>query len=199
MDMMSLDKTSIARALRLLALLLERADAAPVHLVVCGGASLIVTGLGPRTTTRDVDVLGIRAGDGVIHRADPLPEPLAAAARRVAADLGFDEHWLNAGPTAVLDFGLPAGLAERLQQVTFGARLCVSFISRLDQIHFKVFAAADQGPGRHVADLQALHPTAEEIEAAARWAMTHDPSAGFRSVLRDMLRKLGYGDVADKI
>jgi hypothetical protein len=39
----------------------------------------------------------------------------------------------------------------------------------------------------------------DEMEMAARWAMTHDVSDGFRATLRDMLSKLGYGDVADRL
>ena len=44
-------------------------------------------------------------------------------------------------------------------------------------------SAADRG-GYHIEDLRALEPTPDEIEAAARWAMTHDVSEGFAMVGR---------------
>ena len=66
--------------------------------------------------------------------------------------------------------------------------------SRLDQIHFKLFAMVDQGGGRHEADLRALSPTPGELAAAAHWSITQDPSPGYRSVLADALRVLGVND-----
>ena len=39
----------------------------------------------------------------------------------------------------------------------------------------------------------------EEMETAARWVMRQDPSEGFRTVLKDMLRKIGYGQAAERI
>ncbi len=94
--------------------------------------------------------------------------------------------------------GLPAGLAERLQFQRYGAHLTVHFIGRVDQIHFKLYAAADRG-GYHIEDLRALDPTPDEIETAARWAMTHDVSEGFVMVLKDLLRSLGYAESADRL
>ena len=69
-------------------------------------------------------------------------------------------------------------------------------MNRIDQIHFKVFAAVDSGPGRHVDDLRELRPSPDEIEKAAFWAMTHDRSVEFRMVLVSMLRQMGFKDVA---
>ena len=37
-------------------------------------------------------------------------------------------------------------------------------------------------------------PTPSELLEAARWTITHDPSAGFRRELLDALRFLGVGD-----
>jgi len=48
-------------------------------------------------------------------------------------------------------------------------------------------------------DLLKLNPTDEEIEAAARWSMTHDVSEGYRMVLKDLLKRLGYDVVAERI
>jgi purine nucleoside phosphorylase len=52
----------------------------------------------------------------------------------------------------------------------------------------------DQGPGRHLDDLQALKASRDELIAAARWAQTHDPSVGFRAELLRVLTHLGVGD-----
>lgn len=114
--------------------------------------------------------------------------------------LRLPTDWINPGPTSLLDAGLPDGLMGRIAEIRrYGAKMTVLFIGRLDQIHFKVFAAADSGPGRHLEDLRELKPTEEEMEMAARWVMRQDPSAGFRGVLKDMLRKIGYGPAAERI
>jgi hypothetical protein len=65
----------------------------------------------------------------------------------------------------------------------------------LDQIHFKLYALVDQGPGKHETDLRALKPTSEELVQAARWTRTHDPSEGFEHALRSALGYLGVEDV----
>lgn len=71
---------------------------------------------------------------------------------------------------------------------------------RVDQIAFKVYAAADHWPlqGKHLQDLQVLVPTRTELIGAARWCTGHDPSAGFRDVqLAPVLERFGVaiGDV----
>lgn len=73
------------------------------------------------------------------------------------------------------------------------------FIGRLDQIHFKLYAAADQRDQTHMEDLRALNPTDAELEASARWAMTHDVSEGFRWVLKELLKEMHHESVAKKI
>ncbi|MDQ3630531.1 MAG: hypothetical protein M3417_04480 [Actinomycetota bacterium] len=72
---------------------------------VVGGAALLALGLVSRAT-RDVDIVAL-VEDGVLTSAEPLPAPLAESARIVARDFGLAEGWLNAGPTSLLDFGLP--------------------------------------------------------------------------------------------
>jgi hypothetical protein len=68
----------------------------------------------------------------------------------------------------------------------------------MDQIHFKLYAAVDRG-GYHISDLVALNPDEEELKQAARWAMTHDVSPAFLQVMRNLLKELGYEQVAENI
>lgn len=179
---------------RLLAALGERLALAGerVELVVIGGSALIALGLVDRTT-RDVDVVALLA-DGRLTSPRPLPASLAEARDRVAADFGLDERWLNTGPSDLLRFGLPEGFVERLIPRSYGPGLTVHFASRLDLIHFKLYALVDQGPGRHEADVHALSPARDELLAAARWARTHDPSEGFLQELEGALRHFGVED-----
>jgi hypothetical protein len=71
-------------------------------------------------------------------------------------------------------------------------------MGRYDQIHFKLYAAVDQGAGKHLDDLLALKPTSDELENAARWTMTHDVSEGFKQNLKSLLNYLGFKDVAER-
>lgn len=114
-----------------------------LEIVVIGGSALTALGL-VRRSTRDVDLLAI-ASDGALHRAEPLPEALLTARARVARDFGLNENWLNAGPTDLLQWGLPDGFMTRTVTRRYGAALVVRFAGRLDQIHFKLFAMVDQG------------------------------------------------------
>jgi len=163
------------------------------ELVVIGGSALLALGLVDRAT-RDVDLLALRTGEE-LTRPDPLPTELATAAERVGRDFGLRHDWLNAGPASMLDLGLPAGFTQRLQERRYGRALAVHFASRFDQIHFKLYALVDQGPGRHETDLRRLDPSEHELIAAARWTRTHDPSPGFRDGLEQVLRFLGVKDV----
>lgn len=159
------------------------------EVVVIGGSALTALGL-VRRTTKDVDLVAI-AENGELHSANPLPDALRVARDRVARDFGLDENWLNGGPTDLLKWGLPEGFMSRMVTRRYSDSLVVHFSSRLDQIHFKLFAMVDQAGGRHEADLRALHPDREELIAAARWSMTQDPSPGYRMVLEDALSALG--------
>jgi hypothetical protein len=171
-----------------LSLLRERYD-----LVVIGGSALLALGLVSRPT-RDVDVVAIAGRDGLMPAA-PLPEPLAEACARVARDFGLPADWLNSEPAGMLRLGLPEGFSERLDRRDYGRWLTVRFASRLDQIHFKLYALADRGGGgKHEADLRALAPTRDELIAAARWSRTHDPSVVHRDILTAALAYLGVED-----
>jgi hypothetical protein len=164
------------------------------ELVVIGGSALTALGLVKRAT-RDVDLVAV-AQDGELRSAEPLPETLRVARDRVARDFDLDGNWLNSGPTDLLMWGLPDGFLTRVVTRRYGQALAVHFAGRLDQIHFKLYAMVDQAGGRHEADLRALQPSAEELIAAARWSMTHDPSPGYRTVLKEALSALGVEDGA---
>jgi hypothetical protein len=155
-------------------------------LIVIGGSALLALELVARLT-RDIDVVALAGESGPVE-AVPLPQPLIDARNRVARDFGLPQDWLNsAAGHDMLRLGLPEGFFERLTQREYGSALTVRWASRFDQIHFKLHATVDRGGGKHLADLQALQPTAGELIAAGRWARTHDPSEGFLSVLREVL------------
>jgi hypothetical protein len=166
------------------------------ELVVVGGSALVGLDLVSRAT-KDVDVVALRQ-DGGVETANPLPGPIVEARRRVARDFALPEEWLNEGPASLLDFGLPEGFDSRAARRDYGPALTVWLASRFDQIHFKLFATVDQGPGRHEADLRALDPTDDELLTAARWTRTHDPSPGYRAVLVEVLRAFGVEDAAER-
>ena len=163
------------------------------ELVVIGGAALLALGFVQRTT-RDVDIVAMRGDDGLVS-PEPMPAPLREARDRVAADFGITDGWLNTGPRSLLSDGLPEGFMDRLETRRYGESLVVYFASRIDQIHFKLYAAVDQGPGKHESDLQALAPARDELIAAARWTRQLDPSVGFKQILIECLAYFGVEDV----
>lgn len=167
-----------------------------ISLVVCGGTALAALGLVLRTT-KDVDVLGTLE-KGKIWKMGRFPSWLSEAASRVAADFDLPADWLNLGPESQLDTGLPLGLPERLERKKYGKRLTIFFVSRIDQIHFKLYASLDRG-GYHVQDLFKLAPTSAELLEASRWVLTQDVSAGFKTILVSFLRQHGHEELAGKL
>jgi hypothetical protein len=163
------------------------------ELVVIGGSALLALGLVERTT-KDVDIVALRSGEE-LRGAEPLPEGLQAARDLVARDFSLPAEWLNPGPTELLTFGLPAGFVDRLDRRDYGEGLVAYLASRYDQIHFKLYATVDQGPGKHETDLRALAPTEAELIAAAKWSRTQDPSEGYAQVLRSALASFGVENV----
>jgi hypothetical protein len=188
------DISSPTRAAEILAALAEQIAARGQHyeLVVVGGSALLALGFINRPT-KDIDVVAVRSA-GVLRKADPLPKELIDARDRVTRDFDLLENWLNPGPAGLMDFGLPEGFLDRVETRNFGDALTVHFASRLDQIHFKLYAFADQEGGKHEQDLHALEPTRDELVKAARWSRTHDPSEGFLQLLEKALAKLGVED-----
>ena len=166
-------------------------------IAVVGGSALLALGLVSRTT-RDVDVVAVLHGEELVS-AEPLPAVLLEAVGVVAADFGLASDWLNAGPASMVDLGLPEGFLARARRARYGPALTVLFASRLDQIHFKLYAVVDLGAGRHLADLQTLAPTAAELLEAAHWTRTHDPSEGYRDVLLQVLDHFGVEHGPDDV
>lgn len=172
-----------------------------VDLLVCGGSALHALRLVTRPT-KDVDVVALLSetpADGLaMHTAKPFPPHLVEAAAKVGRDLHLKDGWLNAGPTSALDFGLPEGVLDRAEVRSYGKHLTVRFISRYDQVHFKLYAAVDQA-GKHYQDLLELNPSAQELEQAARWSMTHDVSEPYRGEVKRILKEMGHEDVAQRL
>jgi len=196
------DQKDIETILSALGEQLESLSVEPIGLLICGGSALIFLGL-VRRATKDVDILAyverIAPGRTLFIKATPLREEFIAAAMKVARDFNLPENWINTGPTSAVDLGLPDGLMERVTTREFGRILTIHFLGRYDQIHFKLYAAADQGAGVHFDDLLALNPTADELERAARWSMTHDVSEAYRQILQGLLNHMGYSDVAKRL
>ena len=179
---------------------IEIRGGSPISIVVCGGTALFALGLILRTT-KDVDVLGVINQEGKkirVKKIDSFPELFVEASKIVQRDFGLPEEWINIGPTKQVETGLPKGFVSRLVKKEYGKYLTVYFISRLDQIHFKLYAAIDRG-GYHVDDLFALKPTEEELRMAVNWALTQDVSEGFRIILKDFLKRYGYKKISQEI
>ena len=190
--MTSIGRTQLETALRALGELVE-ARALHYEVVLIGGGNLILRGLVTRPTTKDLDLLGEWTAEG-IKPMRPMPEPLRIAVLDVARTYGLASDWVNLGPESLLDLGLPVGFVERLERHDYGG-LIAWLADRFDMICFKLYAAVDQGlRSRHIQDLRELGPDRDELLAAARWTITHDPSPGYRSLLVETLGQLGVED-----
>ncbi|MDA1260368.1 MAG: hypothetical protein O3A20_07070 [Planctomycetota bacterium] len=155
-----------------------------------GGSGLLLRGLASRAT-RDVDVVA-RIEDGVLRPAEEIPKWFFDAVRDVGRELDLSADWINTGPKDLFRLGLPVGFLERCERREFDG-LTLYVAGRLDQIHFKLYATADQGPdSRHYQDLMSMEPTSAELGIAGNWCRTHDPSPGFRGLLIAALRIAGW-------
>ena len=196
-----LSSANLDQVFQVLETQLKLLKSSPIYLVICGGSALIACGFVNRLTD-DVDIVALMNAEGVIGAPEPLPESLTKAAVIVARDMGFVVGWLNNAVSrdadGVFQRGLPTGFKDRLEKRRYGRCLTVYFIGRVDQIYFKLYAAADQG-GQHIKDLIALRPTARELEFAAAWTRSHDSSEGIWRALQKLIRKLGHADIADRI
>jgi hypothetical protein len=194
-----MDTRAIHDALKRLNDKMVYASAHPTALVVCGGAALIATGLVARST-RDVDIIALAQTKGAeveLLTDKELSPELVRLIAEIGAELGIREDWLNFGPSPLLKFGLPKGLTARLKKKSYGASLTVYFISRLDQVHFKIYAAMDLKEGtRHLSDLIDLNPTAAEVETAVAWLLGRKVSPQFKATLSQVLERIGHERIA---
>jgi hypothetical protein len=191
--MVNINPSRLDPALAALGEQLTAAGADPVHLVVIGGSGLIAIDVIARPT-RDVDVIAMVRDDELVT-AEPLPPAVVAAAALVARDFDLPPRWLNAGPTRLLEIsGPPAGFEDRLIGRDYGPALRISFAGRVDQVHFKLYAAVGRSEPRDAADLRALEPTADELRAAARWARTRDMPGPIDDELARVLAQFGVED-----
>ncbi|MBN2455165.1 MAG: nucleotidyl transferase AbiEii/AbiGii toxin family protein, partial [Sedimentisphaerales bacterium] len=154
---MSYGFDKINEALRLLDGRLKMNLSSSFSLVVCGGTALNAMHLIHRTT-KDVDIVALMDSNNQLVDPAPLPEELLVAAKEVADTLSLPQDWLNNGPSSgdggLFRLGLPDGFKERLIKNYQGEKLTVYFASRLDQIHFKLYAAVDQFGSYHASDLK---------------------------------------------
>ena len=174
--------------------------AKPISLVVCGGSALNVMKIAKRTT-RDVDVVAMveQTKMGIRLRYDrPLPKDFRGLVAVVGHDLGLPDDWLNMGPKDVLRvYGAPPGMTDRWERREYGPSLTVYFVSRLDQVHFKLLAAADpKAEPRHLEDLvQRIRPARKEVRLAVEWLLGRKTSAWFRGNVKRVVKALGYDDI----
>ncbi len=160
-----------------------------VAIVVVGGAALSLAGVVARTT-RDVDVYARLDEQGPSPHfvsAQPLPEPLARAAAKVARDFDMPADWVNAVVSPPHLASLPEGFAADLIWHQFGG-LRVGVAGRRTLIALKLHAAADRDPASvHVQDLLALRPTDQELAGARAWVLQQDRGPGFPELVEGVL------------
>ena len=160
--------------------------------VVCGGSALNALDLIQRYT-KDIDVIG-EVNDNTLSSFF-IDDSFGEIIRKIAAYKNLPPDWFNTGPQGYLHTGVPDGLYERLTWISYGDNLKIGYISRTDQIYFKLYASVDRG-GYHSEDLLKLHPDQNELIAAGHWVLQQDVSAGFRELLVSMLEQIGFSDVA---
>lgn len=159
------------------------------EVVAIGGGGLLLLGLLSRPT-KDVDLVAL-VDHGYFVSAENLPIPLLDAIHEVGNALRLGKNWVNSGPTGLLKEGLPDGFVGRMETLHFGG-LTVHLAGRFDQICFKLYAATDHDRNsKHFSDLESLKPTKEELQQAAKWCRTQDPSEGFAAMLSGSLAELG--------
>jgi hypothetical protein len=167
----------------------------PAAVVVVGGTALNLLGVVERYT-RDVDVLALatprrRGEPNNVRAPDPLPPALRDAAATVARDLRLPPDWLDTRVGAQWETGLPPGLVDRIKWKRF-AGLWVGLPDRLDLIHLKLYAAADDigTKSRHYQDLVALAPSGAELEQAREWVEEQDPSPEIAHTLQLIIARV---------
>lgn len=200
---MELSRDAIVRLLEELDHLMEIEDCLAVDWLVCGGAAMGLQELQDRPT-QDVDVLGCWDSEVLtLASIERFPDQLAACISRVAKGhpelAGMRHNWVNLGPKALVQEGLPKGYASRLRELRVGNKLTLHLMGRLDLIALKLYAASDDFAPRqevHIGDLRTLAPTFEELDFAVEWVRTLRDFEEKRLAVKHVLERLGYEDLA---
>jgi len=71
----------------------------------------------------------------------------------------------------------------------------------LDQVHFKLLAAADpKARPHHLEDLvERIKPSGDELRAAVSWLLNRKTSPWFRGRVRYAVEVMGYDDISSEI
>ena len=180
-----MDPSEVERALTMLGARLAE-NGREVGLLVIGGSSLLLLGVIDRPTA-DVDVAAVATSSGYVPLHE-LPRHLAAAVAEVGQVLGLGPHWLDTRPAGLMELGLPAGAAVRVELRRYGA-LTIHLPGRADLVALKLLAAAVLHPAndKHMQDLHALDPSPEELSAAVTWMTEQDESAAFGELVEQVL------------
>jgi hypothetical protein len=200
---MEMKRDAILRLLEELDQWMEFEDCPPTDWVVCGGAALGLLELQDRPT-RDVDVLGCWDEAAMdVTGIETFPDEMVACIRRVVDNhtelAGMGQNWINLGPRALVQAGLPDGFADRLHVLRVGNRLTLHLPARRDLPALKLYAAADEhGPRQeiHFADLKNLAPTFDELDWAVDWLRTLRDFEEKRPFVKYVIERLGYEDLA---
>lgn len=200
---MKLTRDAILRLLQELDQWMEQEDCQSVDWVICGGAALGLQGLRDRPT-RDVDVLGRWNGAALsVASIEAFGEEILGCIKRVVNNHpeleGLGQNWVNLGPRALAQAGLPEGFANRLRELRVGNKLTLHLLGREDLVALKLYAAADdQGPRQeiHYADLEALAPTPDELDRAVNWVRTLRDFEEKRLVVKYVIERLGHDGLA---
>jgi hypothetical protein len=197
-------KQGIEEALKRLNAKMVYAGMEPMELVSCGGASLNLMGWVSRSTS-DVDIICAAKVDAqgkvTLQPEMVLPPQFSELVAEVGQELGIKPEWLNFGPAPLVEFGLPSGLEARLQRKSYGKCLALHLVSRLDQIHLKIYATMDPKTRleTHLGDLLDLEPTEVEAQAAVDWLLSRRTSREFRRKLLQVLDRIGHEKLAERL
>jgi hypothetical protein len=109
--------------------------------------------------------------------ARPLSPQLQTAIEDAATVFQLPPRWMNGTASSDFSLGLPDGHEQQLHSVEYGG-LTVSDADRVDLVAWKLQAAVDKvgENSRHLHDLRALAPTAEELITARLWFESGPPS-----------------------
>ena len=180
-------KEQILEYLKTLSEFYDSLSSEPLKVAICGGAALNILDIVQRTT-KDIDLLF----------PEILPSAFRDASQFTAQYFNLKPDWINQGPLDLFRMGLTSGYFDRCVSLLLGKNIIWLITSRLDQIHFKLYASIDRA-SYHVQDLHQLKPATSELVQAAEWCFTHDVSDLFRKLTLDFLRKQGWVDAVKKL